>query len=60
MVKERKFFRKQADRAEHAASRTSDPERAANLRALATAFRSQADIIKRKRKEKKTDRTLTS
>jgi hypothetical protein len=62
MVKERKFLRKQADRAEQAASRSSDPERAANLRALATAFRSQADMMKRKhRKEKKkTNGTPTS
>jgi hypothetical protein len=41
MVKERKFFRKQANRAEEAAGRTSDPERAASLLALATAFRSK-------------------
>jgi hypothetical protein len=54
MVKERKFFRKQANKAEEAAGRTSDPERAASLLALATAFRSQADALKRKHfKQKK-------
>jgi hypothetical protein len=53
MVKQKKFFRKQADKAEQAAGQTSDPERAADLRALATAFRSQADVLKRKQKEKK-------
>jgi hypothetical protein len=47
-VKEKKFFRKQASKAEEAAGRTSDAERAARLLALATAFRSQADALKRK------------
>ena len=54
MVKEKKFFRRQAERAEQAAGRTSDPERAEGLRALATAFRVQADAIKgQKLKQKK-------
>jgi hypothetical protein len=53
MVKEKKFFRKQADKAERAAGKTSDPERAADLRSLATAFRSQADVLKRKHLRKK-------
>jgi hypothetical protein len=52
MVKEKKFLRKQADKAEQAAGQTPDPERAADLRALATAFRSQADALKRKQKSK--------
>jgi len=38
MVKEKKFFRRQAEKAEQAAGRTADPERAEGLRALATAF----------------------
>jgi hypothetical protein len=53
MVKEKKFFRKQANKAEQAAGRTSDPERAAGLRALATAFRTQADMLKRKQSKTK-------
>lgn len=48
MVKEKKFFRRQAEKAEQAASRTADPERAEGLRALATAFQRQADAIKGK------------
>jgi hypothetical protein len=53
MVKEKKFFRKQANKADEAAGRTSDPERAAGLKALATAFRSQADALKRKKLKQK-------
>jgi hypothetical protein len=57
MVKEAKFFRKQADKAEQAASRISDPDTSDNLRALAAAYRSQAEAIKRnKRKQKKPPR----
>ncbi|WP_172842563.1 hypothetical protein [Bradyrhizobium erythrophlei] len=52
MVKQTKFFRKQADKAEQAAMRASDPDRAAGLRAVALAYRSQADVLKRKKKEK--------
>jgi hypothetical protein len=50
MVKPIKFIRKQADKAERAASKASDPERADGLRALATAYRSQADVLKQKKK----------
>jgi hypothetical protein len=53
MVKEKKFFRRQANKAEQAAGRTSDPERAAGLRALATAFRTQADALKKKQPKTK-------
>lgn len=49
MVKEKKFFRKQAEKAEQAAGRTSDPERAEGLRALATAFRRQAEALEAKK-----------
>ena len=58
MVKEKKFFHRQADKAEQAAGRTSDPERAEGLRALATAFRHQAEAIKGKKQKptKKKDR----
>jgi hypothetical protein len=53
MVKEAKFFRKQADKAEQAASRISDPDKSDNLRALAAAYRSQAEAIKRNKKKQK-------
>ena len=53
MVKEKKFFRRQAEKAEQAAGRTSDPERAEGLRALATAFRVQAEALKGKSLKKK-------
>ena len=53
VVKEAKFFRKQADKAEQAASRLASAEVAESLRALATAYRSQADAIKRNSKDKK-------
>jgi hypothetical protein len=51
MVKPTKFLRKQADRAERAALSASDPEVTAGLRALASAYRAQADIIKSKKKK---------
>ena len=53
MVKEAKFFRKQADKAEQVASRLANAEAAESLRALATAYRSQADTITRNSKSKK-------
>ena len=54
MVKQTKFFRKQAQKAEQAARRALDPDRAAGLRAMALAYRSQADVLKRKKKARKT------
>jgi ABC-type Zn uptake system ZnuABC Zn-binding protein ZnuA len=51
MMKPTKFLRKQADRAERALS-ASDPELTARLRAMASAYRAQADIIKSKKKKK--------
>jgi hypothetical protein len=53
MVKEANFFRKQADKAEQVASRLANAEAAESLRALATAYRSQADTITRNSKSKK-------
>jgi hypothetical protein len=52
MVKETKFFRKQARKADAAAFRASDTELEADLRALAQAYRSQAEILKRKKDQK--------
>lgn len=51
MVKEAKFFRKQAHKAERAATQASDPERSAGLRAMAHAYRSQADVLKKSKKK---------
>jgi hypothetical protein len=53
MVKETKFFRKQARKADAAAARAADTELEADLRALAGAYRSQADALKRKKKNQK-------
>jgi hypothetical protein len=52
MVKETKFFRKQAEKAERIARATTDAETAQNLSSLAQAYRSQADALKRSSKLK--------
>lgn len=53
MVKETKFFRKQARKADAAAVRAADTELEANLRALARGYRAQADALKQKKKNQK-------
>jgi hypothetical protein len=53
MVKEAKFFRKQAEKAERMARATSDEEASQSLSNLAQAYRSQADALKRSKKPKK-------
>jgi hypothetical protein len=58
MVKETKFFRKQAEKAERMARATTDAETAHNLSSLAQAYRSQADALKRSNKLKKGKKTL--
>jgi hypothetical protein len=45
MVKEAKFFRKQAQKADNVATRASDLELEAEFRALARAYRSQAAVV---------------
>jgi hypothetical protein len=55
MVKEVKFFRKQAEKAERMARATTDEESSRNLANLALAYRSQADALK-KSKTKKSDK----
>jgi hypothetical protein len=50
MIKEVKFFRKQAEKAERMARATSDEESSQNLANLALAYRSQADALKKKKK----------
>jgi hypothetical protein len=54
MVKEVKFFRKQAEKAERMARATSDEEASQSLTNLAQAYRSQADALKRSKKLHKT------
>jgi hypothetical protein len=53
MVKEAKFFRKQAERAERMARSTSDAEVSQNFMNMARAYRSQADALKAKQKSGK-------
>ncbi|MBU6462858.1 MAG: hypothetical protein KGK01_08040 [Bradyrhizobium sp.] len=52
MAKETKFFRRQADKAERMALAMSDEEASQSLSNLARAYRSQADALKKSRKEK--------
>jgi hypothetical protein len=53
MVKETKFFRKQAAKAERMARATSDAELSKNFLNMAKAYRSQADMLKAKKKSGK-------
>jgi hypothetical protein len=53
MVKETKFFRKQAEKAERMALATSDEEASQSLSNLAQAYRSQADALTENKKLKK-------
>jgi hypothetical protein len=53
MVKETKFFRKQAEKAERIALATSDEEASQSLSNLAQAYRSQADALKKSKNLKK-------
>jgi hypothetical protein len=53
MVKETKFFRKQAEKAERMALATSDEEASQSLSNLAQAYRSQADALKKNKNLKK-------
>ena len=50
MVKETKFFRKQAEKAARMALATSDEEASQSLSNLAQAYRSQADALKKSKK----------
>jgi hypothetical protein len=52
MVKEAKYFRKQADRAEAAARAASNTEVSEGLLAMALGYRHQAALIKKKQKAK--------
>lgn len=52
VVKESKFFRKQAEKAERIARTVADPEVSENLANLAGAYRRQADLLKAARKKR--------
>jgi hypothetical protein len=49
MLKETKFLRKQADKAERIAQAVTDVEISQRYMSMARAYRSQADILKAKR-----------
>jgi hypothetical protein len=51
MIKETKFFRKQADKAERMARATSDQDTSQSLSNLANAYRSQAAALKKNEKK---------
>jgi len=53
MVKETKFFLKQAEKAERIALATSDEEASQSLSNPAQAYRSQADALKKSKNLKK-------
>ena len=53
MVKETKFFRKQADKAERMARSASDVEIAQNFLNMARGYRAQAEGLKAKKKAEK-------
>jgi hypothetical protein len=53
MVKETKFFRKQAAKAERMARTASDAEISERFLNLAKAYRIQADVLKAKKKSAK-------
>jgi hypothetical protein len=59
MVKEVKFLRKQADKAERMAQSASEPEITRNYLSMARGFRTQAEILKAKKESKKKRRSLS-
>ena len=56
MVKETKFFRKQADKAERMARSAIDVEISQRYLSMADAYRSQAKVLKAKKKAGKKQR----
>jgi hypothetical protein len=60
VVKPTKYLRKQAVKAETAASRINDPDISTEMLAMANAYRSQADMLKRNKKADKKRRAKTS
>jgi hypothetical protein len=56
VVKETKFFRKQAAKAERMARSALDAEISQSFLNMAKAYRSQADVLKAKKKSRKKQR----
>jgi hypothetical protein len=56
MVKETKFFRKQADKAERMARIASDDDISQRYLNMARAYRTQADVLKAKKRAAKKPR----
>ena len=52
MSKTTKALKKQAERSQLAAQRTTDPAVARQMMTLAAAFRAQADVIRKNKKKK--------
>jgi hypothetical protein len=52
MVKASKYSRKRAAQTDRAAQEAADSELAANFRAMANAYRSQAEVLRSKKKKK--------
>lgn len=55
-MKETKFFRKQADKAERIARSASDSEMSQQYLNMARAYRAQAEVLKAKKKATKKQR----
>jgi hypothetical protein len=55
-VKETKFFRKQADKAERIARLASDSEMSQQYQKMARAYRTQAEVLKAEKKATKKHR----
>jgi hypothetical protein len=53
MIKETKYFRKQAEKAERMAQAVSDKEASQSFANLAEAYRSQAALLKKNQKKSK-------
>jgi hypothetical protein len=60
MVKPAKYLRKQAMKAEVAAGRINDPEISSEMLATASAYRSQAEILKKHKKADRKNRAKVS
>jgi hypothetical protein len=56
MVKETTFFRKQAEKAERMARTATEPEITRDYLNMARAYRSQAEVLKAKKRSKKEKR----
>jgi hypothetical protein len=53
MIKEAKYLRKQADKAQRLSATATDPDISRNLMNLASGYRAQANILKKKKPKKK-------